>query len=224
MPNDQLNSKIAAKLVEYQEEFSRLSFMDKQWVINNPKEAAALFVEVVSSRKTVRAHCEVSRVFKKRELTIKPLDGKRYLDTYGSMKISFGTGTRNLLASILPGQAATPRTEIWVHENAKMETIKNLFYSIPGKWGEKFFTQDQIIEISEKLSYCFKEKGETAFLIKLYETSVIDENRPEANFVVIFARLHQNNLQFEWEELSRYFLRPRKTLWLITPKPKATKI
>ena len=53
--SEQQSSKLVSSLVEHQRYFSEMSTEDRQWAIQNTKDAIVLFVEAVKNRKTESA-------------------------------------------------------------------------------------------------------------------------------------------------------------------------
>lgn len=189
---------LVARLVEFQEEFLSLSTEDAQWAIMNGKEAASLLSEAIANRvnrvvKEVK-NIPITRLISDgKNLTLKALDGTRlFANSLGIFKsfvdcnfVRWGLNKKGI---------ATPVTPIRVDEMQKNGTFLDIFRSLPGTLNQKKLTQNQVIEFCLDLPEWLNHDGlATFFLVPIDESIPIDEEKPEANSVVIYVRADVNS-------------------------------
>lgn len=166
---------LAARLVEFQEEFSVLSTEEAQWAIMNGKEAAALSAKAIANRITneVKHTSIVKLISAGKKLMIEALDGKAAIvdakQTFSSL-IDFN------FANLRPDLFNFGTSEILVdvcEMNEKGSFLK-IFTSINPDLDEIVMTQAQIIRFCEKYPTWLSQHGRsTFFLTNLYHRYVV---------------------------------------------------
>lgn len=92
---------------------------------------------------------------------------------------------------------ATAETKIKVYEMAADGNFMAIFKSLPGNWGQKCLSQNQIIDFCEQLPKWLRSDGyATMFLCKINETKKVDEKNPQKNLVVVFVLVLADGLYF----------------------------
>lgn len=128
-------------------------------------------------------------------LSIGPLDGSRLVKSGKDVfkKICLSGFSKNVLSDV---GAPTPETLVDVYQHtyfgASFEKILN---SLPGKWNQKFLTQNQVIEfclIYKRWLSLYSEA--TVFVCKKDEREPIDENNPEENLSLVYVNYDGRNL------------------------------
>lgn len=84
---------------------------------------------------------------------------------------------------------------IQVHEIVKDTKVLDIFKTLPGPWGKKWLSQDQIIQFCKTLPARLRQENFPAiFLAKRNENEPIDENNPEDHFVVVIVNVFADGL------------------------------
>lgn len=87
----------------------------------------------------------------------------------------------------------TPETSVRVHKIIKGGRFMKIFSSLPGKWSQKYLSQNQVIEFCKTSSIWLAKKGRaTMFLIKKDENCLINEDNPSDNLVVVHVHVCSN--------------------------------
>lgn len=111
-------------------------------------------------------------------IKIKALNGNKLL--HQSEKLLYTRGTCELKAN----GVSTRETEVRIDIMFNSGTIRRIFNSLPGVWSQKWFTQNQVVEISDTLGVWFPSTGNEAFfLCKKDELLPIDDDKPSDNLV-----------------------------------------
>jgi hypothetical protein len=190
---------LAARLVEFQEEFSILPIDDAQWAIMHGKEAAALCARAISNRQK-----SILRLISgDHDLKLQASDGSRLIhqakDTFkADIDSDFANWGINK-----PG-IASAEMSVQVREIIEDCTFVDIFQALPGSWSDKWMPQDKIIDFCETLPTWLRQKGfSTFFLVKKDESRPIDEKKPGDNLAVVGVLVRVDGLSVVVDRLER---------------------
>lgn len=169
--SEQQRNKMSGVLVEHQSEFKKLSTSDRQWVIENPKQAIALLIEAIKTRnKTMSTAFEteyLKLISADETLVIDQCDGQKVIADASDVFNSIDSDFRNWKADEV-GQA-TSDTPVNVYELVKDGMFSDFFTSLTTDTGKLCLTQDQIIGFVKKHRNWLRTDGyATFFLFKSY--------------------------------------------------------
>lgn len=160
---------LAARLVEFQEEFSSLPTEDAQWAIMNGKEAAALSAKAIANRvkegaKSVKSLSILQLISGGEKIMIEAQGGKAYVfDAKKTFKSFIDGNFKNWgLNQFGP---ATAETLLDVSEMTSNGTFVQIFTGISSDFEKLVMTQAQIIRFCEKHSTWLRLEGYATFFL-----------------------------------------------------------
>ena len=180
MATKQQLAKIAAILVEFQEEFASLTTEDGQWIIQHGREAASLFVKTIASRnetttKDVKIIKSVSF-----GVMIEALDGKTFISQANKIfncLIDKAFDHYNLNEF----SVSTPKTMVDIYEISKGVSHYQMFNSVTKDLNRLVVTQAQIINFCEKHPDWLAQKDRGIyFVIKAHDQFFVVNVRPHS--------------------------------------------
>lgn len=195
MATKQQLAKIAATIVEFQEEFSSLTTVDAQWIIQHGREAVSLFVKTVASRgESVKEDLKILKLISAGEKIMIEA-------SYGNVLIS--KAKKTFKSWIDPHftdwklnevGTATPETLLNVYEMANNATFIQMFTELNSDLDKLVMTQSQIIRFCEKHPNWFCCHGYfTFFLTKIKDNYfVISVHVDDDDLVVRVNRLEDS--------------------------------
>ncbi len=203
MATKQQLAKIAATIVEFQEEFSSLATVDAQWIIQHGREAVSLFVKTVASRnESVTKDSKIIKLISSEKIMIESLDGKALIS---EAKKTFKSwiDTRFTEWKLNETDIATPETLVNVYKMVKDTTLGQMFIELNSDLDKLVMTQSQIIRFCEKhpswlCSYGFS----TFFLIKVNGKYFVVSVRVDDGDLVA----HVNRFEYDvvWDSSSHH--------------------
>jgi hypothetical protein len=166
MATKQQIAKIAATIVEFQEEFSSLATVDGQWIVQHGKEAVSLFVKTVASRtELVKESLSILKLISAGEkIMIESSDGKALIS---KAKNTFKSWIDPDFANWKLNEtgAATPETLLDVYEMANNATFVQMFSELNSDLDKLVMTQAQIIRFCEKHPTWLRQEGNATFFL-----------------------------------------------------------
>jgi hypothetical protein len=90
---------------------------------------------------------------------------------------------------------ATPAAPIQLHEVIDDGKFVDIFRSLPGKWSQKWLSQNQVIDFCTTLPEWVERGVDTFILIKKDENKPINEKKPKDNLVVVILGINVSGLR-----------------------------
>jgi hypothetical protein len=114
-----------------------------------------------------------------------------------------------------------PETSLQIHDLVGCGNFMDIFESSPGKWNQKWLTQNQVIDFCEIFPSWLNQGHFGNFvLIKKDENKPVDENKPEDNLVVVVLRMTLGGLSAHIYNLECDNFWPGRCLYrVISPAP-----
>jgi len=168
MATKQQLAKVAAIIVEFQEGFELLSTADKQWVIQNGKEAVSVFVKAVANRIQTQKEEKSSSILKLisvgEKIMIESLDGKALIS---KAKNTFKSGIDSDFTNwkLNEVSTATSETLLAVYEMVNDAIFVQMFTELNSDLDKLVMTQAQIIRFCEKHSTRLRQEGYATFFL-----------------------------------------------------------
>jgi len=196
---------LAARLVEFQEEFLSLPTKDAQWAIMNGKEAASLLSKAIANRvKSVAEKVKdvpITRLISGGEkLMIEAIDSEAYIsDAKKTFKSYIDGDFKNW--GLNQSGPATAETLLDVSEMTCDGTFAQIFTGITPDLEKLVMTQAQIIRFCEKYPTWLHQKGYATFFL-----TKVDGEYFVAYVVVSSGGLsvHVNHLESDYVWLGEY--------------------
>jgi hypothetical protein len=89
----------------------------------------------------------------------------------------------------------TKETKFTIYEVTQDASLLQMYESLPGRWDQKIFTQNQIIDYCERFKeYLSGDFAETFFLAKRHSFRPVRESKPEENIIVVHVYAHGDGL------------------------------
>lgn len=133
-------------------------------------------------------------------LTILPVDEK--LGFFTLLRITFPADP----SLAYPG-VSTPEIQLKVDELIRDATLLGIFRALPGEWGQKWLSQNQVIEFCERyFELLGRDPEDTMVLIKKDENLPVDPDKPESNLEVLRLRLQNRILLFQRHQLNMNYV------------------
>jgi hypothetical protein len=192
---------LAARLVEFQEEFSVLPIDDAQWVIMNGKEAAALCAKAIANRQK-----GILRLISgDHDLKLKGSDGSRLICQ--ATDVFKFIDDRNHQAGISHPGIASPEMTPEVYQLLRDATFMDIFTSLPGSWDQKWIPEDKVVEFCKKYPHWLRQKHlSTFFLIKREQDKPINQEKPSDNLLIVCVRVNDYGLGVNFLFLDNPFM------------------
>lgn len=159
-----METNLVKKIIErVKDENSFFEEALKEFVNSTEEELEAFLKRKITFKAPKETSCLISG---DNILTIKALDGSRLIcdarDTFRA-----GIDHNFINWGINKPGLTTPEITVQVHEIRESANFMEMFKSLPGIWGQKYLSQDQVIDFCENLSGWLKREGRnTFFLIK----------------------------------------------------------
>ncbi len=156
-------SKLAGVLTEHQRYFEALSSENRQWAINNPKDAILLFAKAVEGR-AMQKNSILRLLSAGTTITLAPCDGTQ---TLAQAKKTFPSGIDSDFKNCkLDKQGlATEETSVQVYELAKNATFAQMLGSLGADLDKLCLTQHQIKVFCEQHSNWLHTDGYGTFFL-----------------------------------------------------------
>lgn len=181
---------LAARLVEFQEEFLILPVPDAQWAITHAKEATALCARAIARRPKGVLRLISSDYC----LKLKASDGNRLIHQSKDVFKAY-IGPNFIKWELYKPGVSSPEMSIHVHEVIKDSNFMDIFQSLPGSWEQKWLPQDKVIDFCLNFACWLIQKGRSNFfLIKRNENQPIEVKTPTANLAVLRVDLSDEGL------------------------------
>ncbi len=166
MATKQQIAKIAATIVEFQEEFYSLTTVDGQWIIQHGKEAVFLFVKAVVDRKQKEENpTSILKLISAGEkIMIESSDGKALISRAKNIFKS-GIDSDFTIWELNETGVPTPETLLAVYEMANNATFIQMFTELSPDLDKLVMTQSQIIRFCEKHPTWFRQGGYATFFL-----------------------------------------------------------
>lgn len=89
----------------------------------------------------------------------------------------------------------TKETKFSIYEVVQEANLFEMYGSLPGRWDQKIFTQNQILDYCEQFAeYLSGDFAETFFLVKKHSFCPVREGKPEDNLIVVHVYAHGDGL------------------------------